>query len=93
MAPINTLTASQLSAISGGHGDMAPSAGDPFAPVGSAERCKFLDSEIENRQVLIAADAVKGSIGGNRRELTPRMYGNGAILSRDLLEFRQRCGG
>jgi hypothetical protein len=92
MTTNNTLTATQLAAVTGGHGEDLPNVpGDPYAPVGSPQRCTFLASEIQNRKNLIAKDAVQGTIGGDRSELTPRIYGNGAILSRNELEFRQRC--
>jgi hypothetical protein len=82
---LTTLDIDQLSAVSGG------AAEDPFAPVGSPGRCAFLKSEMDSRSKLIANDAVRGTIGGDRGALTPRIYGNGAILSRDQFEFRQRC--
>jgi hypothetical protein len=85
MSTINTLTVAELSAVTGG------TAEDPFAAVGSPARCAFLGKEIDSRKNLIAADAVRGTIGGDRSTLTPQIYGNGAILSRDQLEFRQRC--
>jgi hypothetical protein len=91
-----TLTAAELTAVTGGHHDatagVAPTvAGDPFAPVGSPERCAFLDTEIVNRMALISEDAMWGTSGGDKAELTPRIYGNGAILSRDQYEYRSRC--
>ena len=85
---IRVLSDVELSSITGGHHDE-----NPFGLVGSNARCAFLKNEIQSRKDLIANDAVRGTIGGSRELLTPRIYGNGAILSRDQREYNLRCRG
>jgi len=85
MSNPSTITDAELSVVTGGATE------DPMAPIGSPARCAFLSSEMQNRKNLIASDAVRGTIGGQREVLTPRIYGNGAILSREQFEYRRRC--
>jgi hypothetical protein len=46
---------------------------------------------MDNRKDLIARDAIHGTVGGSHEALTPRIYNNGAILSREQLEYKRRC--
>jgi hypothetical protein len=85
MSNLTTISDADLAVVTGGATE------DPMAPIGSPERCAFLASDIQNRKNLIAKDAVSGTIGGDRSQLTPRMYANGAILSREQFEYQRRC--